>query len=89
MGNRMLCKICVVERGCTIKDSFETEEELFNHIEMEHDIVVQRDGETEEEAWDRVKKKNPRIGAENCQCPDCKAKRRECTCAGPSHSCSV
>ena len=51
-------------------------EEWFNHLEMEHDLVVRREGETEEEARKRVKAKNPRLGTENCQCPTCVRNRK-------------
>ena len=70
------CRYCTTEKGITVKDCFETEEEYFNHLEMEHDLVVRRPGETEEEAMERVKAKNPRTGTENCQCPACKQKRK-------------
>lgn len=76
------CKYCILTkglRGSEIKEGkkcFGTEEELFNHIEMEHDLVINRGKETEKEAFERVKKKNPRIGTENCQCPACQNKRK-------------
>ena len=70
------CKYCVMEEGITVGDCFQTEEELAEHLEMEHDIVVRRPGETEEEARERAKAKNPRIGTDNCRCPVCKEKRR-------------
>lgn len=50
--------------------------EWLNHLEMEHDLVVRRKGETKEEATERVKKKNLRMGTEDCQCPRCVMKRK-------------
>jgi hypothetical protein len=54
---------------------FETDEELFDHIEMEHDIPVRREGETAEEAMKRFKAKNTRAGGPDCQCPACLRQR--------------
>lgn len=70
------CKYCIIEKGITGKDGFETEEEFFEHIEMVHDIAVRRPGESHEEALERVREKNPRIGTDDCQCPGCKERRR-------------
>lgn len=70
------CKYCIITKGITIRDCFETEEELSNHMEMEHDLAIMRKGETEEEAKERVKAKNPRMGSLNCQCPACMEKRK-------------
>lgn len=70
------CKYCTMEKGITIRDCFETDEELAEHIEMEHDIAVRRPEETGKEAREGAKAKNPRIGTDNCRCPACKEKRR-------------
>lgn len=74
------CPYCLLPGGKGIGPSiggiFETDEEFIEHLEMEHDLVVRRPGETAKEAWARVKAKNPRIGTENCQCPSCLAKKR-------------
>lgn len=71
------CKYCVATKGLTMSSDhiFKTDEELFNHIEMEHDIPVKRKGETEEECMVRFKAKNSRAGGPDCQCPDCLAKK--------------
>ena len=72
------CKICIMEKGLKGSETnrfFATEEQLFDHLEDEHDLVVRREGETEAEANARVHAKNKRIGTENCRCPECKAKR--------------
>ncbi|HDH45184.1 MAG TPA: hypothetical protein ENG66_07380 [Thermococcus sp.] len=82
----IVCPYCVAEKGLNIerdkgKHLFETEEEFFDHLEMVHDLVVRRKGETDEQARKRVEEKQKkvfgyvRIGSENCQCPSCKAKR--------------
>jgi len=77
MGKSLIgCKYCTIEKGITVKDCFETDEEYANHLEMVHDLVIRREGETEEEATERVKAKNPRTGREDCQCPACKQKRK-------------
>ena len=52
---------------------FDTDEEFIEHIEMEHDLAVRREDETEEQALARVKAKNPRIGTKDCRCPSCMA----------------
>lgn len=71
------CRYCIATKGLTMKSGhlFQTEEELIEHIEMEHDIPVAREGETEEETMARFKAKNPRAGGPNCQCPACLHKR--------------
>lgn len=67
------CKYCIATKGLRLDRDrlFETDEELFDHIEMEHDIPVKREGETAEEAIRRLKAKNPRAGGPDCQCPAC------------------
>jgi len=70
------CRYCIIERGITVRDCFETGKELIEHIEMVHDIAVRRSGESHKEAVERVKEKNPRIGTDNCQCPACKEKKK-------------
>jgi len=71
------CKYCTMTKGLTMDSDhiFKTDEELFNHIEMEHDIPVRREGETEEACMVRFKAKNPRAGGPDCQCPDCLVKK--------------
>jgi hypothetical protein len=70
MTTILTCKICVAEKGFRLSDKeliFETEEELFDHMEKVHLTPVVRDGETEEEAVKRFE--------ENCQCPECRERR--------------
>lgn len=71
------CKYCIATKGLKLDSPwvFETLEELYNHIEMEHDMPVIREGETREEALARFKAKNPRSGGPDCRCPGCMAKR--------------
>lgn len=68
------CKYCIATKGLSLQSShlFQTEEELFEHIEMEHDIPVAREGETEEETMQRFKAKNKRAGGPDCQCLSCR-----------------
>lgn len=64
------CRICVFEkglRGSEIASLPKTEEELFDHMEREHHIVVRREGETAEQAEARVLAKYPEIQT----CPEC------------------
>ena len=44
---------------------------LLAHIELDHDVPVERAGETAEQALARVKTLNPRIGGPECRCPEC------------------
>ena len=76
----LACKYCVLTKGLKgtgenladgKKIMFDTPEEFFNHIEMEHDIPITRVGETESECMERFKKINKRAGTDNCQCPFC------------------
>jgi hypothetical protein len=60
------CRICVLFKGITIRDTFETEDELFDHLEREHHYVVPREGETQADA-DR------RVLDNGIACDDCKA----------------
>ena len=74
------CKYCILTKGLKgtgenltdgKKIMFDTEEELCDHVEMEHDIPVMREDETESECKERFNKINRRSGTENCQCPEC------------------
>ena len=75
---RIACKYCIATKGLKgselEKQTFGTQEEFVEHIEMVHDIPVTRKGETEKETMDRFSKKNPRAGGPDCQCPACQAK---------------
>ncbi len=64
------CKLCVMTRGLEMGEPnqalFETDEELFDHLEQAHHTVVRREGETHADA-DR------RVLATGHPCPDCVA----------------
>lgn len=77
---KIVCKICIEERGLIGSEleerGFNTNEELIQHIEKEHNIPVRRPNETEDEAIARVKKMYPEAGnIDTCKCPQCRAKR--------------
>lgn len=59
------CKLCIISKGITIRDTFATEDELFDHLESEHHMVVPREGETQQDA-DR------RILAGDTACAECR-----------------
>jgi hypothetical protein len=67
------CTYCIATKGLRLDRDrlFETDEEFYEHIEMEHDMPVQREGETDGECMRRFKAKNPRAGGPDCQCPAC------------------
>ena len=68
------CKYCIATRGLIgseIGSLPQTEEELFDHIEREHHIPVQREGETKEQTLARFHRENPEAGGPNCKCPSC------------------
>jgi hypothetical protein len=73
------CKFCLLPGGQGVSFSkgniFETQEELNDHIENEHDIAVQREDESMEEAQKRFEAKNKRAGTDECRCPSCVARR--------------
>lgn len=66
----LACKICIARkglRGGEIGDLFQSEEELFDHMEKVHHMLVQREGETHEECIRRFVNKYP----EAKTCPEC------------------
>jgi len=78
------CLYCIASKGIrgsgeNLVDGkqaiFDKDEDYYNHLEMEHDLVIRREYETADEATKRVYAKNSRIGTENCQCPSCKNNR--------------
>lgn len=74
------CKICVARYGLTLQEKdriFETEEELFEHMENVHGIPVIREGETEADAKKRCAEKGIGEDVTKCQCEDCKSMRSE------------
>ena len=77
------CKYCIAKHGLWGSDfksldgdrkvAFDAEDEFYDHLEEEHDLIVRRENETLEEAEKRVHAKNKRIGTESYQCPQCRA----------------
>jgi len=64
------CKICIAKKGLKgseLGNLFQTEEELFDHMEKAHHMPVIRIGETEEQATEHFIKKYP----EAKTCPEC------------------
>lgn len=62
------CKICIATKGLNggdIASLPQTEEELYDHLEREHHMVVPREGETPEDA-DR------RVLASDATCDECR-----------------
>ena len=72
------CKYCIAIKGLKgseISSLPQTEEELYDHIEKEHHIPVQREGESKDEALTRFKRETPDAGGPNCKCPDCQGRQ--------------
>jgi len=74
----IMCKVCIVQRGIKgseIKDLFQDEEELMDHMESAHHMPVVKEGETREECIKRFIEKYP----EARTCPECIAAGAEWT----------
>lgn len=74
----LACKICIFKHGLKGGDiPFlpQTEEELIDHMEKVHHMLVTREGETDEQATERFLKKYP----EAKTCPECIANGAEWT----------
>jgi hypothetical protein len=75
------CKYCIMTKGLKGSDIAtlpKTEEEFLEHIESEHNIAVRREGETDEQAKQRLFAKHPEArDPSTCKCPSCKARRTE------------
>ena len=73
------CKYCLFEKRTLVEKVswFHSLEELMNHLEVEHDLVIPRNGENEDQAWERITVKGTRIGTPQCQCPMCKWNLRD------------
>ncbi len=76
----MGCRLCLMPGGPGIGPRkggvFDDDEAYFEHLEMEHDVPVCREHETEDDARGRVAGKNPRMGSPLCRCPACAATRK-------------
>lgn len=76
MEERIACKICILKKGLNNESPIlKTEEELANHIEETHGIVVIGKGETKQQAIDRCAKKGIVKDKKVCKCDDCKRLR--------------
>ena len=77
-----VCKECIAKFGFKLSDkgkTFETDEELYEHLEMVHGTPVIREGETEEECKKRCKAKGLSPDRSKCVCEECKIFRGEKT----------
>ena len=77
-----VCKICIAKFGFKLADkekTFETDEELYEHLENFHGLVVRRtqEGETEEQAKKRCVDKGIVPDRSKCRCEECKLLRGE------------
>ena len=75
-----VCTKCIAQFGFRFSDkskTFETDEELYEHMENVHGMVVMREGETEEQAEERCTKKVIVANRAICQCEECKILRNE------------
>lgn len=73
------CKICIAKYGLNLGDNgkiFETDKELYEHLENFHGRIVMRSGETEEEAVKRCEEKGIVPDRNKCQCEECKILRK-------------
>ncbi len=75
-----VCKICIAQFGFRLDDkskTFETDEELYEHMENVHGIPVKREGETKEQTEARCARKGIVADRKLCQCVDCRILRGE------------
>ena len=75
-----VCTKCIAQFGFRLSDkskTFETDEELYEHMENVHGMFVIREGETEKQAEERCAKKGIVADRTICQCEECKIIRRE------------
>lgn len=75
-----VCIICIMRFGFRVSDkekTFETEEELYDHMENFHGAIVVREGETFDQAVERCRKKGIVKDKKLCQCEECKLLRGE------------
>lgn len=75
-----VCTKCIARFGFRLSDkskTFETGEELYEHMENVHGMHVMREGETEQQAEERCAKKGIVADKAICQCEECKILRKE------------
>lgn len=74
------CQRCIAQFGFKLSDknkTFGTDEELYEHVENVHGVIVIRDGETEEKAKERCAQKGILLDRTKCACEECKILRGE------------
>jgi hypothetical protein len=64
-------------KGIDLDKLPKNDEELAKHLENEHGIIVKRNGETNEQAKERCKKKGIVEDRTKCKCNDCRRLRKE------------
>lgn len=72
------CKFCVAKHGFKLSDKdriFQTDEQLYEHLENQHGVPVMRKGETSDQAIARCAKKGIVKDKNKCKCGDCKEER--------------
>ena len=60
------CTICTLIYGLKSEHTFRNEEELAEHLEDRHGIPVMREGETQNQAIERCKKKGVEPNVDKC-----------------------
>ena len=75
------CTYCLLpgESGISFAKGniFESEDELFAHIESQHHMPVGREGETAAQTKKRFEREQPEAGGPNCRCPACRGTTAE------------
>jgi hypothetical protein len=75
-----VCRYCIMMKGLHGSDlhtwpTIDDHEAQARHIESEHHVPVQREGETEEQTEARFKREQPDAGGAHCKCPSCEIRR--------------
>lgn len=60
---KVACKLCIMAKGLKGDDIlgnlFESEEDMYQHLEKDHGVPVRRENETDAECQERFKRENP------------------------------
>lgn len=81
---KWVCRYCIMFEGVLgsemekwpdLNDS-NADTLIAEHLESHHHIPVRRDGESEDDAQQRMIQMYPDIGGPNCKCPECVRARR-------------
>ena len=78
-----VCSICVAVNGLSGRDlvkggpkDLDDDEDFANHMENEHNMPVQRKGETKKQTMARFKREHPEAqDPKTCRCPEHQAER--------------